>query len=81
MGTDDLSGEQFHKRSITLHRHRTSISLEKAYWEALEMAAKVQGIPLIQLIRNIDSTRKGNLASALRLYVLEFARRRGVFDC
>lgn len=79
MKIDDLSREQFHKRSFTLHRHRTSISLEKAFWETLEMVAKAQGVPVIQLIKNIDSTRKGGLASALRLYVLEFMMGRCAF--
>jgi len=65
-------GYNFQKRSLSLHGHKTSVSLEKAFWTVLEDAAISQGISLIQLIKNIDEGRKGNLASALRVYALGF---------
>lgn len=60
----------FHKRSVSLHGHKTSVSLEKAFWDVLEKAALSQNISLAQLIKNVDENRHGNLASALRLYAL-----------
>lgn len=64
---------QFLKKSVSLQGHRTSIALEKAFWEVLKEAASAQGISLIQLIQSIDVNRKGALSSALRLYALAYA--------
>lgn len=69
--TSNLEGHQFQKRSLTLHSHKTSVSLEKAFWDVLEQDARSQNISLSQLVKNIDENRKGNLASALRLYALD----------
>lgn len=69
-------GTHFHKRSVSLHGHKTSVSLEKAFWAVLEEAAKDQKLSLSQLIKNIDESRKGNLSSALRLYALAYVLRR-----
>lgn len=69
--TPDLEPHHFQKRSLSLHGHKTSVSLEKAFWDVLSEAALSQNISLSQLITNIDESRKGNLASALRLYALE----------
>jgi predicted DNA-binding ribbon-helix-helix protein len=68
--------ENFQKRSLSLKGHRTSIALEKAFWEILEDAAKTQNLSLPQLINEIDEKRTGNLASALRLYVLQYALKK-----
>ena len=62
----------FQKRSVSLHGHKTSVSLEKTFWDVLEQAAQAQNISLSQLIKNIDENRHGNLASALRLYALGY---------
>lgn len=70
-----LEDHLFQKRSVSLHGHKTSVSLEKAFWKVLEQAAHAQNISLAQLIKNIDETRQGNLASALRLYGLEYAHK------
>ena len=67
---DPLEAHQFQKKSFSLMGHKTSVSLERAFWEVLEKDAKKQGIPLAQLINRVDQNRKGNLASALRLYAL-----------
>lgn len=63
----------FQKRSLNLLRHKTSVSLEKAFWEVLENNAREQQISITQLVQKIDEKRIGNLASALRLYGLSYA--------
>ncbi|MBB4063589.1 ribbon-helix-helix domain-containing protein [Gellertiella hungarica] len=60
------------KYSTTLHGHRTSFSLEEAFFEELKALAARRGIALAALIAEIDDGRTGgNLSSALRLHVLE----------
>jgi predicted DNA-binding ribbon-helix-helix protein len=60
------------KRSLTLHGHRTSVSLESAFWDAFRGLAVLRGIPLNQLAAEIDDARKGDegLASAIRVHIL-----------
>lgn len=59
------------KRSLTIAGHRTSIALEPEFWAALEALAAERGLPLPQLVREIDEGRSGpNLSSALRVAVL-----------
>jgi len=64
-----------HKRSVTIDGHRTSISLEDAFWAELSAIARARGLSLNALVAEIDHARgtseAGNLSSALRLYVLE----------
>jgi predicted DNA-binding ribbon-helix-helix protein len=64
------------KRSLTLHGHRTSVSLEAAFWDAFRDIAAERGIPLNQLAAQIDDARSGDegLASAIRLFVLDHYR-------
>ncbi len=64
------------KHSVTIAGHRTSVSLEEAFWEALRAAASDQGLSLNALIERVDAERSGNLSSALRVYVLEKATAR-----
>jgi predicted DNA-binding ribbon-helix-helix protein len=61
-----------HKRSVTIDGHRTSISLEDAFWDELSAIAKARSLSLNALVAEIDHAkgRPGNLSSALRLYVL-----------
>lgn len=63
------------KRSITIHGHRTSVSLEDAFWQALQRIADQRAMPLARLIAEIDTARapQDNLSSALRLHVLDWA--------
>lgn len=65
------------KRSFTLAGHRTSVALEPAFWAVLEAAAAARGKPLSALIADLDAARAPAvpLASALRLFALEAARR------
>lgn len=62
---------QLKKRSVSITGHRTSISLEDAFWSALQRIARRRGLTLAALVSEIDSARTGNLSSALRVYVLE----------
>ena len=48
-----------HKRSITIARHRTSISLEDAFWEALSELAEADGRSVAELVSEIDQRRGG----------------------
>lgn len=65
-----------HKRSVTIAGHRTSVSLEAAFWSALGDIAQARGVSLNRLIAEIDRERRGNLSSALRVFVLQTLRRR-----
>lgn len=66
------------KRSFTLNGHRTSISLEEPFWAALKEAAVRENISLAALVARIDEGRGGaGLSSAVRVYILDFARRAG----
>lgn len=60
------------KRSLTISGHRTSISLEASFWEALKRIAAAEGCSLAALAARIDRERgAANLSSALRVFVLE----------
>jgi len=65
------------KRSVTIRGHRTSFSLEDAFYTELERLAETRGIPVAALIAQIDAARPRatNLSSALRLHVLEELKR------
>src|SRR5205085_8836227 len=63
------------KRSIVIGRHKTSVSLEDAFWQGLKEIAHDRKMTLAHLIASIDSERQqGNLASAIRLFVLSHYR-------
>lgn len=63
------------KRSVTIAGHRTSLSLEPEFWDALNRLATVRGMSLAGLVRAIDETRgRTNLSSALRVAVLNATR-------
>ncbi|WP_210526743.1 ribbon-helix-helix domain-containing protein [Rubellimicrobium arenae] len=64
------------KRSLTLHGHRTSVSLEEAFWQEFRRLALSDGLALNALAERIDESRGDvGLASAIRVYVLERALR------
>ena len=58
------------KRSMTIHGHRTSVSLEQPFWDMLRDIAASRGQSLASLVQKIDRKRDGGLSSALRLFVL-----------
>jgi predicted DNA-binding ribbon-helix-helix protein len=63
------------KRSVVVAGHKTSVSLEDAFWKGLKEIAHVRDLTLSELVGAIDSEREyGNLSSALRLFVLESYR-------
>jgi len=64
------------KRSVTIAGHRTSVSLEPAFWTELKEIAAGRGLSLAALIEEIDRGRSGNLSSAARLCVLAALKRR-----
>ena len=65
------------KRSIVVVGHKTSVSLEDAFWTALKEIAGEYNCALSELVASIDSERRsGNLSSAIRLFVLDFYRNR-----
>ena len=71
----ELSGRPV-KRSLTLRGHRTSVSLETAFWEAFRAAAAEDGATLNALAERIDEERGDvGLASAIRVFVLERVQR------
>jgi predicted DNA-binding ribbon-helix-helix protein len=60
------------KRSIVLAGHKTSVSLEDAFWRGLKEIAAKRRTTLSDLVSSIDSERNhDNLSSALRLFVLD----------
>ena len=63
------------KRSIVIAGHKTSVSLEDAFWKALKEIALGRRMRLSDLVAGIDSERQhGNLSSAIRLFVLDHYR-------
>jgi predicted DNA-binding ribbon-helix-helix protein len=63
------------KRSIVLAGHKTSVSLEDAFWKALKEIATARSATLSNLVTSIDvQRRQGNLSSCLRLFVLDYYR-------
>jgi predicted DNA-binding ribbon-helix-helix protein len=58
------------KRSVVITGHRTSVSLENAFWDALKAIAGRRNFTVNQLVTEIDKQRNGNLSSAIRVYVL-----------
>jgi predicted DNA-binding ribbon-helix-helix protein len=63
------------KRSIVIAGHKTSVSLEDAFWRGLKEIAAGRNMTLSDLVATIDGGRRqGNLSSAIRLFVLEYYR-------
>ena len=59
------------KRSVVLAGHKTSVSLEEAFWRGLKDIASSRRSTLSNLIGSINTDREqGNLSSAIRLFVL-----------
>ena len=63
------------KRSIVIAGHKTSVSLEDAFWKGLKEIATGREMTLSDLVASIDTDRRhGNLSSAIRLFVLDYYR-------
>ncbi|MEQ8603319.1 MAG: ribbon-helix-helix domain-containing protein [Marivibrio sp.] len=68
--TNAAEAAEIKKRSVVIAGHRTSISLENAFWDALRDLATARDLSVNQLVTEIDRGRRGNLSSAIRTYVL-----------
>ena len=69
------------KRSFTIAGHKTTISLEAAFWDALREAAERERVSLAGLVQRIDQSRgRAGLSSAVRVWLLEDMRRRGALN-
>ena len=65
------------KRSIVVAGHKTSVSLEEAFWNGMKEISGLRNMTLSELVGEIDSNRQqGNLSSAIRLFVLDYFRTR-----
>jgi predicted DNA-binding ribbon-helix-helix protein len=63
------------KRSIVVAGHKTSVSLEEAFWKGMKEIASSRDLTLSDVVTAIDSGRaSGNLSSAIRLFVLDYYR-------
>ena len=63
------------KRSIVIAGHKTSVSLEDAFWKGLKEIANGRELTLSDIVASIDTDRRhGNLSSAIRLFVLDHYR-------
>ncbi|MBV8104852.1 MAG: ribbon-helix-helix domain-containing protein [Hyphomicrobiales bacterium] len=68
----DRASQRVVKRSLVIAGHRTSVSLEDAFWRRLSRIAAERGVSVNALAAIIDASRgEANLSSALRIYVLE----------
>ncbi len=69
------------KHSLMIRGHATSLSLEPAFWDALEKIARDKGTSRMALITQIDATRTTNLSSALRVFILDtLLKKSGLSD-
>ena len=69
---DVLMKSSIIKRSVVFNGHKTSVSLEDAFWNSLKEIAIAHGVTLSKLVAEIDKARQhNNLSSAVRLFVLD----------
>src|ERR1700709_192221 len=67
------------KRSIVVAGHKTSVSLEEAFWNGMKEISGLRDMTLSELVGDRDSNRQqGNLSSAIRLFVLDYFRSRAM---
>lgn len=78
IGEDDDGLQRIRKRSIVVAGHRTSVSLEGAFWKQLAVIAARRSMSVAQLATEIDRRRTGNLSSAIRVFVLTDAMKAGL---
>ena len=65
------------RRTIMIGDHRTSVSVEDAFWNSMKEISGQRDMTLSQLVGEIESNRQqGNLSSAIRLFVLDYFRSR-----
>ena len=72
---ESVQPTRMRKHSLVIAGHRTSISLEDAFWLALREIAHARDMPLARLVAEIDASRSdANLSSAIRVFVLNASR-------
>ncbi|MBE0703113.1 MAG: aryl-sulfate sulfotransferase [Bradyrhizobiaceae bacterium] len=77
--TDPVKEFAVIKRSVVVDGHKTSVSLEDAFWSSLKDIAARRGLSLSMQIAAIDQHRRtSNLSSAIRLFVLDYFRERAI---
>ena len=59
------------KKSVTIHKHRTSIALEQEFWDVLKVISIEKNYSVEKLISNIDINRNASLASSIRVFILK----------
>ncbi len=59
------------RRTLTVSGHRTSVALEPVFWRQLAAIAESRNLSVAAVITEIDSGRAGNLASAIRVHIVE----------
>jgi predicted DNA-binding ribbon-helix-helix protein len=65
------------KRSVRIGDRKSSVALEDGFWNALKEIAAVQGISIHEIVLKVDGMREGhNLSSAIRLFILDYYRRK-----
>jgi predicted DNA-binding ribbon-helix-helix protein len=70
----DVANARVVKRSLAIAGHRTSVSLEDAFWRGMRRIAAERGLSVNALAAMIDASRgQANLSSAIRVFVLEAA--------
>ena len=85
-GEDGHMRSMITKRSVMVKNHKTSVTLEDDFWQALHEIARLRRVSLSRLISSIDADREfANLSSAIRLFILKFfkeeqARRRPMLE-
>jgi|TARA_B110000977_G_C11015949_1_gene469490 predicted DNA-binding ribbon-helix-helix protein len=63
--------EMLIKKSVTIHKHRTSIALEQEFWDVLKDISIEKNYSVEKLISNIDINRNASLASSIRVFILK----------
>ena len=78
-GVDGLQASRPVKRSFSIAGHRTSISLEAAFWEAFRELCRADGISMAAMLARIDRERgsEAGLSGAVRVWILQRYRKRG----
>lgn len=69
----NLDDQSIRKHSVTIAGHRTSLSLEEAFWHALSKEAAARHLSMNALVEEIDRNRTGNLSSAIRVHLFKAA--------
>ena len=66
------------KRSIVVAGHKTSVSLEEAFWNGMKEISGLRNMTLSELVGEIDNNRQQGNLSAIRLFVLDYFKSRAM---